>query len=1058
MTVTLRFTSEESLRIAIATAALADAASKPARAWRDERAVMIQPRAALDKSAMSALRESGVESRDGVRAPKDALDARCWAEVVAMKRGAIETAERVVFVAPDAETMLETAGELLRLGCDRQEMMRADGAFLLRATAPPFYTVARAIDRVAGVRAFVAAGERVWLEVGWTHPLALHLRPADDEIVFLSPHEPWRTVADGAWTNVYEIVDVVVPKGVRTHEKQGREMPRLRVPLRLAHGADESPTLWVIRRDAIEKVERMIKNVPGEVIEGLLFAVTTSSPPTVVLRARPSKKPIAIEIDGEAFHPHMQIANLFLPRARSIEPPLRRDVVRELLAPDADAITWVTGDGDAIAVERIADAAFVPLASWVEYAIDRATELDAWVQSARFEFAEYVVEAEPSRPEDDHEDDEPKKKSKKREPPRAPEPPPPARVETSRAKTKIIREDAPTSNAAPDAVIEELVSIERDFIALQTPADDPARTDAWRTMGELNARAGRAKDATLCFTRVVWAAKRDARDVVELWASRERTRTADEILTMTAPEREDVSALAAILARASLAGETVDAARAALWLDRHDDVLDLRSLWLARAALSRLVGRDELGLARARDRILQKLHHGLSLDRDVPTFLRVVAGSRDPAQVERLAAGVQSLVKKFEKTKRRASTVEAPPSLTLAYVLLVSACGCARLGRVEQARAFAERAKKLLDLEEPVHGFLGRAYLARIDQAIEGLPAETPLPADVAARLNALDTFARYKVDRVRQFSNVLEPQERLDPVAAFHRGERDPRGPEFEPLRGQSDVVALEESVAQIVAKAKKSAPDERARLYDGVMDFFPLVPADAAIAHLETIEKSVGDVPTARRAQLLEEALMLGGHVGDQELARRLFTALRDTLASLDVEAAAPMTAVLGGTLRTLRRVGLRDEASELLATMQKIASGDGLAARIARVHAASALAYTGAFDKARPVFDATLTALSRDMPMPARLDLTRALTRALAHAPFDYALASLQTIADKLDVVTDSFNTNSHVCVSVVAFMESLVFGYASDELGVSDAGRKWLDDDEYLIRKRIQRETT
>ncbi len=1069
MTVTLRFASEESLRIAIASFVDAATASKPARAWRDDRAVLIQPRAALDARVLEDLRAKGVE-QSTVRAPTEALDARCWAEVVSMRPSTLEIAERVVFAMTEADAMLELAGELLRLGCDRQDLLRTDGLFLIRAIAPPFYTMARALDHQSergGVRAFIAAGERVWIEVGWSHPLASSLRAKDGEMIFLSPREPWRVVGDGEWTSLYDVVDVEVPERARVHEARG-DLPRLRVPMRLERGGDAPSALWVLRENAIEKIERLIASAPDDVIDSLLFAVTKSNPPKVILRARPSqKKSVTLEIDGEAFHAHMQIQNLFLPHGRSLEPPLRRDVVRELLAKNADDVTWVTGEGAALAIERIADASFVPLTSWVDYVIDNATELDAWMQSARFDFAEYVVADEESRsaPEpEEPRDEETKKKSrdrKTREPAKIEviqiETPPKPKAKKGAARAQA-SETAEPSNARELA---ELVEHEREFLALRTPADDPERVVLWKKMAQLNARVGRPKDATLCFTRVVWSAKRDEREAIEAWASIERRGgdTIDAILANEKPEREDASALSALLAYAASAGETtVDTSRAAVWLDRHDDILDLRSLWLARASLSRLVGRDELGLARARDRILQKLHHGLSLDRDVPTFLRVIAGARDPSQIERLATSVQAIVKTFEKTKRRASTVEASPSLTLAYVLFVAACGSARLGRVEVARAFTERAQKLLDFDEPVHGFLARAYLARVEQAIEGLPAETPLPSEVAARLNALDTFARYKVDRVRQFSNVLEPQERLDPVAAFHRGERDPRGPEFEQLRGQSDVDLIEQAIAVIVAKAKKSAPDERARLYDGVMDFFPLASADSAIAHLHTIASSIEDVPAPRRAQLFEEALMLAGHVGDQELARRIFGSLRDSIASLDVESAAPMTAVLGGTLRTLRRVGLRAEATELLATMQRVATGDGLAARVARVHAASALAYIGAFDRAQPVFDETLTSLSRDIAMPARLELTRALTRAVAHAPFDYALSALAKIAEKLDVVTDSFNTNSHVCVSVLSFMECLIFGYASDDLGVSESGRQWLDDDEYLIRKRIQRETS
>jgi len=97
-----------------------------------------------------------------------------------------------------------------------------------------------------------------------------------------------------------------------------------------------------------------------------------------------------------------------------------------------------------------------------------------------------------------------------------------------------------------------------------------------------------------------------------------------------------------------------------------------------------------------------------------------------------------------------------------------------------------------------------------------------------------------------------------------------------------------------------------------------------------------------------------------------------------------------------------------------------------------------------------------LAGTLPMAARLDLTRALARAVAPAPLSYALGVLDKLGDKLAVVTDSFNTNSHVCVSALGFVEAIVLGYASDDLTLGELRRQWLDDDEYLVRRRIHRD--
>lgn len=1073
-TPTLRFPNEEALRIALTSALVADEISRaPARGWRDAHgAVCVVPAAPIKGKALAGLRTLGLSVSDE-RPPAGAHQARCWAELVRLVREPVgDLRDRpVLFLVPDSGAMLETAAELLRLGCDRQDFRRTGTWSLLRVAGVPYYTLARALDRVGDLRAFVPSGaERVYVEAGYSHPMGKLLRAEPGQLLLLSPDRPWLSLPEGPWTDLYEILELSVP-GAVDERVQAEAVPRLAVRLRLVKGAHgEAASLWVLRTDAVARMERLLASLPEESAAGFLFAVTgTREAPVVLVRARPTvRRAATLDVDAEAYRPHAQLPSLFLPSGMSLEPPLRRDKVRQLLAPDADRIAWVRDGREGLHVERIAESAFRPLDEWVDYVIEGATELQGWVRGASFDFSAFeIVEAPvvpvPREREEERERDEPERE---REAPRGRRR---TRVDVAPATPSSLAEPTvpvavapvvPVAAGTQDAAAEELKALEKQFLALGGAPDDPAARALWLAMARLNGQLSRGKDGALCWTRALWDAGEDeARRIAAAWVAAETggATDAERFLRSTRPTRDEVSAVAAMVTFEALSPSgRLEPSRAALWLDAHDEVLDLRSLWLARSSLSRLVGRDALGLARARDRVLAKLHHGLSVDRDVPTFLRFLGGARDPAQVERLGSQLEALARRYEKTRRTASTVEAEPKLTLAYVLFVVGYGCARVGQTDRARGHAARATALLDLNEPIHGFLARAYAARIEQAIEGVPAETPLAADISARLDALDKFSRYKVDRVRQFSQVLEPHERLDPVVAFQRGEQDPRGTEFTGLRGVSNVAELEAAVEQIFVKARKSEPEDRARIFDGVMDFFPTIGVERAVRYLEEILGSLSGIAPPRQAQLLEEALMLAGHVGEHELGRRIFALLRTLIAGMGEESAAEIGPVMGGMLRTLRRVGLREEASELVRTMQTAASGAGTPARVARLHCAAALAYLGHFDQARPAFEEALAVLDKDLPTPARLELTRAFARAVSQAPVEHALAALDRLAGKLPVITDSFNTNSHVCLSVVAFMESLVLGYASDDLSIGELGRQWLDDDEYLVRRRVHRD--
>ena len=88
--------------------------------------------------------------------------------------------------------------------------------------------------------------------------------------------------------------------------------------------------------------------------------------------------------------------------------------------------------------------------------------------------------------------------------------------------------------------------------------------------------------------------------------------------------------------------------------------------------------------------------------------------------------------------------------------------------------------------------------------------------------------------------------------------------------------------------------------------------------------------------------------------------------------------------------------------------------------------------------------------------RLEITRAMSGTASHLSLEQAVAELRELAGQLPMITDSFNTNSHFSLSVIQFMESLILGYASEQLALGQLGRRWLDEDEYLVRRRSHRD--
>lgn len=200
-----------------------------------------------------------------------------------------------------------------------------------------------------------------------------------------------------------------------------------------------------------------------------------------------------------------------------------------------------------------------------------------------------------------------------------------------------------------------------------------------------------------------------------------------------------------------------------------------------------------------------------------------------------------------------------------------------------------------------------------------------------------------------------------------------------------------------------------------------------------------------------------MLAGFFDRDDVGRDIAARLGNLVAELSPDEAAELAAEFGRCLRSLRRVGLADRATSLLDQLSAATTGSGPRAVEARLHLAAGVAYLGGFAQAEPVIRAAQSGLADAGVSPSdRLRISRAVASAWSHAPRDAAIAGLRELLRLLPMISDSYTTNSHFCLSVVSFMDGLVLGLVTGDLAMGELGRRFLDQDEYLIRRRIHRE--
>ena len=114
---------------------------------------------------------------------------------------------------------------------------------------------------------------RLWIQAGYAHPLAEHVRPAPGQLLLLRPPHRWTAAAEGQLRDIYEVFDFPLPEDPRCW--QDIELPsRIQVPVKLTlSGAPEAAELWLLRKDGIAQLEELVRSADNELLARLAFAV-----------------------------------------------------------------------------------------------------------------------------------------------------------------------------------------------------------------------------------------------------------------------------------------------------------------------------------------------------------------------------------------------------------------------------------------------------------------------------------------------------------------------------------------------------------------------------------------------------------------------------------------------------------------------------------------------------------------------------------------------------------------------------------------------------------------
>jgi hypothetical protein len=482
--------------------------------------------------------------------------------------------------------------------------------------------------------------------------------------------------------------------------------------------------------------------------------------------------------------------------------------------------------------------------------------------------------------------------------------------------------------------------------------------------------------------------------------------------------------------------------------------------------------------------LLARLHAGgLSAERDLPSFLRM-AGHRDNARLRLVRDHIGQL------HQRARSWAAEVGQNTLAYLDLTFAFGLARLGETSLARELMNHAGERLqaldrsiknEAERGVGPLLFDSFAYRIEQVLAGDSVSSPLPREYHELQAQLPSLTGYAVARYWSNTSILEPQAKADPYSkTLAQGEF---AKEIAALPGYRDARILVDRVNRLLrmGASGKSKPVDRIPVLNESLplapragEAFTLSLLDQVIPAIDAVAQESHPNLNEKMYQLLERAIIQAGHFGRTGQVQQFVSFFVKLIKTSDRLPLPYIGRLAGQSLRSLRRLGLLSELQTLLTVLEAAVLGGKSLASVKQLtgpawtHSVQILLYlAGAWlqgdtpEKATPILDEGRRYLFRDergaspeRPLPIDyMKVAVAYATALGQTDPLFSLPRFDEFFGRLDKIPNSMTSSKHYSLLHLNLVEAVVLAVASDELAIGPEARRWLDEDEYLVRRRI-----
>lgn len=867
------------------------------------------------------------------------------------------------------------------------------------------------------------------------------------------------------------------------------------MPLRLvAHPHERVASFWIVSN---AELHRWMESAAQALVDQLAIAVgSLRDSPLVLVRPLRESHPPVLVWEAEEFHRSRVVPQVHLPVGYELHPQARPQAIKSALEWQERTLTWITLETPKrFAVHSVYESAFRPLRDCVEYMIENPiTDWTAWSPGVSWEFQPFDV----------LEEERQKQPKPKREFPSAMGTgkslqndrtlkTQPAERKSSRTPPPLEARDQPQPDWDEISVRRRLAELEQSFLASHLPFDAAERWQDWHEMAGLHFRLQDAQEGMLCLSHAVWNEKEMEPDWLEAaWRQSLPARWQnafdpfrgdeaaaslvlsqwDKIRSLSRPLPEELShwvlGLVWLSATSSESLPLHHQLRGMQeFLEQFENELPARVAWLSWRILTQTISQDVLTLARARDRFLERLfQRGIRRDRDCPRFLRSLGPSDSKgSKLGGRWVEFRPLIQRWSQAQGQ--NLNAKNNLTAAYLDLILAFGLARQGETATAKEWlASAGEVLLRTHDPLHEWTFEAYRERIEDALKRENPKPILSGPLLERLEQFQKRDRFKLDRLRQASRILEPGHSQDSFLKYHAGFPDELAQELENLKSIADPVALAEQFFRI--KTSGPGTGDPFRILLTGLELAPRMTARFSEPILNEAARLLeNDRPLPDRLRLLGKALEVAAHFDLSHWIKRFledFRELWELVKQAEPEALLALESFLRSGIQSFRRYGLRDEVTALLDQLEQSIRQQASVSPVGRARCLSLFAAIAGgrfcFDmpaRAWPILDEVREALwSGTLSELQQTQLAKAYIQSLGLAPGAEAQGRLWEFFDRVQGIHDAFSTSSHFLLSQLAVAETLVLSFDGDASPIDPLLKKRLDDEEFCLRQRIHRD--